>query len=125
MVFKIFQQPDVPTLNGRIYPKELMQSSFAHFSRGDIPVEFDKDLTNPNSFFTVEFSKIIGLVDTRTIEFDHKSNCFLGDMRIIQDMYKKFDLSDYQLNLHGFGSVKENVIQDDYRIISISISPIK
>jgi hypothetical protein len=109
----------VPNRNGRIYPKHLMESAISKFLTPSFGcVGMESGLTEASHIVDnvrVELDEN-GLVycvkvDIETIDTDNG--------KLLESLSEVVDIKD-NFRVCGIGSIKDGVVQDDYRMVSIN-----
>lgn len=120
---------DEPTVNGRIYPKDLMEKEIARLNSNKSPM-FGETYLGSSDY---HINTVINLREAshQTKEFSIVSE--LKQVRCLVEMldtsagHKLFDLlckEGVVPCMSGIGSLnKDNVIQDDYTFVSVSFVP--
>jgi len=107
-----FLEIDVPNLNGRIYPKEVMEREIKSFlernGQRSIPI-----FINSSDIYKV--SDIVGFVNDIKIEEGYVQ----GEVEFINGKISGGE--PICIRPTGIGSVKDWIVQDDYRLDGFSI----
>ena len=77
-------------------------------------------ITLENGFYhgKLDLSKVVGVVNSVTREGD----ALVGEVCLLDTpMSKYIDLEQYDLCPAGFGTVKDNVVQDDYKLLGFEL----
>lgn len=119
--------PDVPTINGRIYPRKVLEDAFAEYK--DKPL-FVVHSNEPNEL--VKLDRVGGIVKkyeilSTGISLDIK---FLEtpNGRLMQELLKH-NTDEFTFTPCGIGTLtnknKNLVVNDDYKILSINLISIR
>lgn len=117
---------DEPTINGRIYPKELMQKVIAEFNERKSPMFGETFLGSSDYQINTE-------INLYQASHQMKEFSIVPELRQVSCLvqildtsagHKLFDLLSKEgvvPSMSGIGSTnKDNVIQDDYTFVSVS-----
>ena len=108
---------DTPTHNGRVYPKEIFIKVLedAINKPSKLPITF----SDPNNFGTIQAQDSLGFCSG--FEMDDNNNVTLDATFFVSS--NDIDLSSFDLFPCGYGSVRDGVIQDDYKLQCVSLRP--
>jgi hypothetical protein len=106
MKVKLNFKVDTPTVNGHIYPRDVLKKAFdERFSKGNVFVTSDGS-------FEIDFHKIIGEAESYEIK---PNNDIIINLKLLNLKNKIIDKSKFELTSSGMGNLDENnTIHDDY-----------
>ena len=129
----LYPFPDIPTVNGRVYSKEVMDAAIESHKRPYFYVDLlQKTHDYGSSQFEVDLMNVVGTVDKDTIKYDSENNVYKAILKIMishpekQTAVKIYELmQDVVYAFRGVGDVEaipssDNVTISNYTIISIN-----
>lgn len=115
----------VPTRNNRIYPREVMEKALKKYQE-----QIDQRralVTTYSEGGMVNLKDTVGLVTEATI----RDNVLVAKIRLLKTPALDLLISDGKFNQEffrvapfGVGTLKDNVVQDDFEIVGFHIDPI-
>ena len=124
---------DIPTVNGRIYPTDVLKAAFERYRRDDIWVELLNTVDDNQSDVEVRLNNVIGTISKSSVEFDEESKCIKGTLKLMAfnneaiQIYKNA-IPNPVYTLRGVGNLKLNQNTNEYEVTNyqlISVSVIE
>jgi len=122
MKIKLNIKPDEPTVNNRIYPKDVLLKAFA--AKKEFPVVVDGcKLSNPSK---IPINDIVGTTSLKINEL----NEVVGEVEIIHspkyDLIKDIPNEKLTYTVCGFGRIQDNIITDfQLAFVSVGLGGVK
>lgn len=112
---------DVPNHNGRIYPKHVLQK-IVDTTRNQCAEQMLFGQISSESTSVIKFDQI----SHRIADISMKDDKLVADIDILLNLqngrvlHTLYAQNLVEFRLHGIGNIENNVIQDDYKLASIS-----
>ena len=113
MKVKLNIKPDVPTVNGRIYPKKVIEEAI-----------LSKELPVYLGLGHGELNQLEDLVGFATSELN-KNNEIVVDIKLLAEgaanIFRTMDYNGYDYTIKGIGEVSEDKVISEFKCSSINI----
>lgn len=126
VAFEMNIQPDQPTINGRIYSKEICEKMVKDLNEKQqylymgVPTFIDGSIQHPS------IEKIAGVIEHAQLD-DSKIiiDSVILDTNCGKDVQSLLKVQPFSVccTPYGIGSINGNEIQDDYQITSVHLIP--
>lgn len=112
---------DKPNKNGRIYPKSLVENWVNNFKESFGTIGYPQD----SKITLSEASHKINRIEIKNDELFVEAETLVTPNGIKLDNLLEKDLDSITLRSFGFGNLENNIIQDDYELVTFCAVPTK